>query len=356
MLSKRATLVAFTVLAALSVEIGCGDGTHKQPVRLNKTIAQKEVAAKPVQKGPDGKPIQQSLNPKADANAAQITQAQAQLDSGAPMVREDLVSGDYTLTSVSTYIKYDMGTDTGLVLKQSNYDSKSVHLTDSGNASESGTIPTFQDSPATGRLFQLPVSFSITTPGTWDNNIESVGSRNVELQDKVTPNAGKLTAVDNLQNPELGMKASVLKILSEGTFNQQSNAYILNTDDGVEASVALEKTDATTLTVRLSFAEKQMAKVDTTHTQSTTYYRTFFIRYSIAAKPAKNAGPTSPSTITIVNSGGQQQQQAAPQQQMDPNTVGNVPASNPPPAQLTNDEQTPAPAEGDASTVAPAAN
>jgi hypothetical protein len=289
MLSKRSTLIAITVMAALSIEVGCGDG-KKQPTRLAHNVPGKTTTA-PTKFDKNGKPIPatdagKDTSTKADQNVSAIAKEETDLQAGKPVTREDLTAGVYTLSNVVTSIHYMVALEDARAIQQSNVDASNPNdfrLVDAGNKLSAGIVSNLLDTP---RSIQLPSTFTIKTAGQWDANPDRL---DVNLSDSVTtPKDGKPVLTDTIQR-SADVAASVLKILSEGKWDDKAKMYTSTDSNNIPLSLTLIQKDATNLTVLMNVGEKRATGAEaatTKNVQNVTYDRNFYLQYTIAAKQA----------------------------------------------------------------------
>ena len=319
-MSKRNTLIAITVLAALSVEIGCGDGSKKAPLNksLKTNVPVTKAAAKPgatasmtPEVGADGKPVMGAdgkpvmvptaskvTAPKVDPNLDLIDKKLDDLKAGTPITRDELTAGDYTLQSIVTNAKILQGMDSASVIQENtvNFANGGYTLSDAGNKLSGGMLTNFTDST---RKIDAVTKFSVVpTNGKWTPDRNTIGNALTLTDFVTTPKADGKPALNDAFAQPGDYKASILDILANGQLNSDKS-YQAKDENNVPVYVRLIKNDAqNTMTVVMTLEEKRKANQDTTGTQSTSLDRSIFFRFNVVPKPVAAAANT-PDTIVI---------------------------------------------------------
>lgn len=328
MLSKPSTLLALTVLAALSVEIGCGEGSHKTSSRhtlapvgakgtpgatkpdangmvtrtvLNddgtvkigsdgKPVTEKIPAAKAnePQKDSRGNPIMPKMNtPKADANLDNVDKMEKSLSSGKPVPREKLDAGTYELQTSETIAKISGG-GVGEVTK-AYLRSQLVSLgngqyridSDRSTAISAGWITNYTGAD---REIDFPASFKVDlSGGAWNPNRDA--AVNLTLWDSIKIVSGKAELSADLRSPKY-TPSSFWNLIANGTLqNDGSYRY----DDGGKPIYLRLLKEANKLVVFMSFEEQR----DTGGASKITADREVFFTYKVTADTAKPAARDS---------------------------------------------------------------
>ncbi|MGZ3721470.1 MAG: hypothetical protein ACXVA9_00985 [Bdellovibrionales bacterium] len=324
-LSKRSTLIAITVMAALSVEVGCGDGgSHKAPTRkgidtkvASGTVTQPKLdASGNVQKdakgniimetvpaakanktavGPDGKAIMPKMTPpETDKNLKSIADYEAKLENRTAVPRDQITAGKYTLQSFISSVHI---TNTKSVNDETRaFQETTVSiLNDQGvpkildqtaNKKSAGLISSYIDNP---RSIDIATIFWVRPAnGKWNPDRQR-DATNVTLEESITSPQQTTALTDKLLNP-MDLMASMMKIISMGKVGND-NTYSAVDENGVNIFVRLFQSDGG-VTVSMSFEEKRDDGKDQQHL---TMDRKIFFVYKMSAdtKAASTADTTT---------------------------------------------------------------
>lgn len=318
--SKRSALIAVSVLACLSVGIGCGDGTNKkQPARLNRTLPASnpnKPAAKP------GSPTDaKAIDPKTgkpfaadktiDPNWQKVKDMEASLIGGTKVLKEELLAGTYKFDNVFTSIQVQELTSEASAIQQNSLvtEGNDLSLGIPMNPIIAGKIENATDE---GRKIDLPLQFTVTS-GKWTPDLAQA---NPTLSILMTSPTGDIKIASNLQKSETGTDiTSVLGTLVNGKLGKLVNGkaiedktYAITDSKGVDIYVSLYKIDAQTLRVFMTFGEKVKPNVaNNTPDKNVSLDRNVFLTYKFTAAEAKTA--TLNGDVILTNPPQEQQQQ-----------------------------------------------
>lgn len=219
---------------------------------------------------------------KADPNEAEIQKQEDALKTGVPITKEQMAVGTYRLEStvtsvfVSNNIIFARAIQSNRVLEQGS----SLQL-QSASKLASGFLPTHTDD---GHVLDLPFQFELTAEnGKWT----TAKVFPVAIRSFTTTETGKLEISDRLDSAA-SSASNVLNLITSGELKDRR--YTGKGENQKLVEVNLYKVDDQTLRVLFTVEESLAAGVDTTGTQSVTFYRNFFLTYKVKA-PAANADP-----------------------------------------------------------------
>lgn len=314
--SKRSVYISLTVLAALSLQVGCGDNKRPNtPKRgtlaatqnqtpAQKAAADKAAAAERANAGGGtaattaGTPDAAVANSKLETQLNEVKSTETPLQSGTRILKEELSAGTYDLKSVTTSFYYVKKAESLRAVHESTViadSSGSLSLNDAGNSKFAGTMTNDVDA---GRKLEVPVEFKVGA--SWAPSRDEASNITISTQVSSTGTNYRLTDNFLVANP---IKASIMTILatvsgSQDTKNSSDKLYVTKDEKGVAIYMRLIKVDAQNLRIYMSFEEK-IASSDPAadSAKSITEIRNVYLNYKITQELAP-ANATKPATLT----------------------------------------------------------
>lgn len=315
--SKRSVYISLTVLAALSLQVGCGDNKRTDSPRRGtlvatpgQTPAQKAAAEKAAAERaaagngaiPAGGPAAAAIaaNSTLETQLVEIKNTETPLQAtGTGILKEELASGTYVLKSVTTAFYYLNKAESFRAFHESAViadSSGSLSLNDAGNSKFAGTMTNNVDP---GRKLEVPVLFKVGPSGVPKHDEAS----NITISTQVSSTGTNYRVTDNfmVDNP---IKASILSILaavngSQNTTKPSDKLYVTKDEKGVAIYLRLLKVDAQNLRIYISFEEK-IAAAAADSANSITAIRNVYLNYKITpAEPTNANPPAAPATTPV---------------------------------------------------------